>query len=338
MNRSCGGHPLLESLPSGIGNQPAIGPKQEFLFLRADDVLPPGQTTDGVPDALPFDTAAFRHDLLVTAFEVAVKVQENGQLQPSQGRRPSHTLHPRMMFSSHGHLRSVVQGVAVGQNPELPVQARVAVNTVERPQGAAAVDVLLSWLHGNASPDQIFLNPVEALPDGSRTSRRKADIVPALGRQKCFGTYPVFVVVSQAQPGRFMNEVHLSPVREFDALHAVDVVLDTGRFRGQLKTGGDHLVPGMAHVADVDRGNTRPDDQTVGADQPEDPGHELIGASAVVTVDHNHFNALVTGTFQNISMGKADQVFASGSAVRFPGTLFLGSDDEEPGLFHLVEL
>ena len=93
----------------------------------------------------------------------------------------------------------------------------------------------------------------------------------------------------------------------------------------------------MAHVADVDRGNTRPDNQTVGADQPEDPGHELIGASAVVTVDHNHFDALVTVVFQHIPVGEANQMFAGGGAVRFPGTLFLGSDDEKPGFFHLVE-
>ncbi len=45
---------------------------------------PPGQTTDGVPDAFPFDAMAFQHDLLVTAFKVAVKVQENGQLQSGQ--------------------------------------------------------------------------------------------------------------------------------------------------------------------------------------------------------------------------------------------------------------
>lgn len=242
-----------------------------------------------------------------------------------------------MMFSFHGRLRSVVQGIAVGQIPELPVQSRVAVNTVERPQGAAAVDVLLSWLHGNASPDQIFLNPVEALPDGSRTSRRKADIVPAPGRQKSFGTYPVFVVVSQAQPGRFMNEVHLPPVGEFDSLHAVDVVHNAGRFGGQPETGCNHLVPGMAHVADVDRGNTRPDNQAVGTDQPEDPGHEPVGTAAVVAVDHDHFDAFVPGAFQHVPVGEANQVLAGGGAVRFPGALFLGSDDEEPGLFHLVE-
>jgi hypothetical protein len=76
---------LLESLPSGIGNQPAIGPKQEFLFLRADDELPPGQTTDGVPDAFLFDATAFRHDFLIASFEVAVKVQKNGQFQTRQG-------------------------------------------------------------------------------------------------------------------------------------------------------------------------------------------------------------------------------------------------------------
>lgn len=75
---------MPERLPSGIGNQPTIGTKKEFLFLRTDDELPPGQTTDGVPDALPFDATAFQHDLLVTAFKVAVKVQENGQLQPGQ--------------------------------------------------------------------------------------------------------------------------------------------------------------------------------------------------------------------------------------------------------------
>ena len=93
----------------------------------------------------------------------------------------------------------------------------------------------------------------------------------------------------------------------------------------------------MAHVADVDGGNTSPDNQAVGADQPEDACHELVGAAAVVTVDHDHFDALVTVVFQHIPMGEANQVLAGGSAVRFPGTLFLGSDDEESCLFHLVE-
>lgn len=328
---------MPERLASGIGNQPAVGTKQEFLFLRTDDELPPGQTTDGMPDAFPFDAMAFRHDLLVTAFEVAVKVQENGQFQPGQGRSPSHTLLPRMMFFSHGHLRSVVQGIAVGQIPELPVQLRVAVNAVERPQGTTTVDVIFLWFQGNPSPNQVFLNPVEALPDGSRTSRRKADVVPAPGRQKCFGTYPVFVVVSQAQPGRIMNEVHLSPVGEFNSLHAANVVHDPGRFRGQLETGRNHLVSGMAHMADVDGGNTCPDNQTVGTDQPEDPGHELVGAAAVVTVDHDHFDALLTVVFQHVPVGEANQVLAGRSTVRFPGTLFLGADDEETRLFHLVK-
>lgn len=328
---------MLERLPSGIRNQPAVGSKQEFLFLRTDDELPSGQTTDGVPDTFLFDATAFRHDLLVTAFEVAVKVQENGQLQTGQRWSLSHTLHSEMMFSSHGRLESVVQGVAVGQIPELSIQSRVAVNAVERPQGTTTISAFLLWLQGNASPDQVFLNPVEALPDGSRTSRRKADIVPAPGRQKSFGTYPVFVVVSQAQPGRIMNEVHLPLVREFHSLHPVNIVHDSGCFRGQPETGGDHLFSGMAHVADVDRGNTRPDNQTVGADQPEDPGHELIGASAVVTVDHNHFDALVTVVFQHVPVGEANQVLAGGRAVRFPGALFLGSDDEESCLFHLVK-
>lgn len=290
-----------------------------------------------MPDAFLFDAMAFHHDFLIASFEVSVKVQENGQLQPGQGRSPSHTLHPQMMFSSHGHLRSVVQGIAVGQIPEFPVQARIAVNTVERPQGTTTISTFLLWLQGNASPNQIFLNPVEALPDGSRASRRKADVVPAPGRQKSFGTYPVFVVVSQAQPGRFMNEAHLSPVGEFDSLHATNVVHDTGRFGSQLKTGGDHLFSGMAHVADVDRGNTCPDNQPVGADQPEDPGHEPVGAAAVVAVNHNHFDALVTVVFQHIPVGEANQVLAGGRAVRFPGTLFLGADDEEARLFHLVE-
>ena len=328
---------MPERLPSGIGNQPAVGMKQEFLFLRADDELPPGQTTDSVPDAFLLDAMAFRHDLLVTAFEVAVKVQEDGQFQPGQSRSPSHTLHPQMMFSSHGRLRSVVQGIAVGQIPELPVQARIAVNTVERPQGMAAISTFLLWLQGNASPDQVFLNPVEALPDGSRASRRKADIVPAPGGQEGFRTYPVFVVVSQAQPGRIMNEVHLSLVGQFDSLHTSDIVHDPGRFGGQPETGGDHLFSGMAHVTDVDGGNTRPDNQAVGTDQPEDPGHELVGAAAIVTVDHNHFDTLVTVVFQHIPVGEANQVLAGGSAIRFPGTLFLGSDHEETRLFHLVE-
>ena len=134
-----------------------------------------------------------------------------------------------------------------------------------------------------------------------------------------------------------MNEVHLPPVGEFDSLHAEDVVHDARRFGGQPETGRNHLVPGMAHVADVDRGNTSPDNQTVGTDQPEDPGHELVGTAAVVAVDHDHFDAFVPGAFQHVPVGEANQVFAGGSAVRFPGTLFLGSDDEEPGFFHLVE-
>lgn len=117
----------------------------------------------------------------------------------------------------------------------------------------------------------------------------------------------------------------------------MDVVHDAGRFSGQPETGGNHILTGMAHVADVDGGDACPDNQAVGADQPEDPGHELVGAAAVVTVDHDHFDALVTVVFQHIPVGEANQVLASGSAVRFPGTLFLGSDDEESSLFHLVK-
>lgn len=75
---------MPERLPSGIGNQPAVGTQKEFLFLRADDEFPPGQTTDGMPDALLFDTPAFHHDFLIASFKVAVKVQENGQFQPGQ--------------------------------------------------------------------------------------------------------------------------------------------------------------------------------------------------------------------------------------------------------------
>lgn len=56
-----------------------------------------------------------------------------------------------------------------------------------------------------------------------------------------------------------------------------------------------------------------------------------------MAVDHDHFDALVTVVFQHVPVGEADQVFACRSAVRFPGALFLGSDNEEPGLFHLVE-
>lgn len=198
MNRSCGGHPLLERQPSGIRNQPAIRPKQEVLFLRTDDELTACQTTDGMPDAFPFDATTFRHDLLIASFEVAVKVQENGQLQSGQGGSPPHTLHSEMMFSSHGRLWSVVQGVAVGQIPEFTVQARVAVNAVERSQGTTTISAPFLWLQGCSSSDQVFLNPVEALPDGSRTTRRKADIVPSPGRQKSFGTNLLFIVVSQA--------------------------------------------------------------------------------------------------------------------------------------------
>lgn len=47
------------------------------------------QITDGMPDALLFNAAAFHHDFLITSFKVAVKVEENGQLQPGQdGVRP----------------------------------------------------------------------------------------------------------------------------------------------------------------------------------------------------------------------------------------------------------
>lgn len=87
-----------------------------------------------------------------------------------------------MMFSSHGPLRSVVQGIAVSQIPELPVQACVAVDAIEHPQGTATIYAVLLWLQRNASPYQVFLNPVEALPDGSRAPRRKANVVPAPGR------------------------------------------------------------------------------------------------------------------------------------------------------------
>lgn len=149
----------LSACRPGIGNQPAVGTEQEFLFLRTDDEFSPCQTTDGMPDALLLDAMAFRHDLLVTAFKVAVKVQKNGQFQTRQGWSPPHRLHPRMMFSSHSPLRSIVQGVAFGQIPEFPVQACVAINTVERPQGTTAVDDVLLWLQGNSSPDQDFPEP-----------------------------------------------------------------------------------------------------------------------------------------------------------------------------------
>ena len=56
-----------------------------------------------------------------------------------------------------------------------------------------------------------------------------------------------------------------------------------------------------------------------------------------MAVDHDYFDALVTVVFQHIPVSEANQVFAGGSAVRFPGTLFLGSDDKESCLFHLVE-
>ena len=56
-----------------------------------------------------------------------------------------------------------------------------------------------------------------------------------------------------------------------------------------------------------------------------------------MTVDHDHFDALVTVVFQHISMGEANQVLAGRSSVRFPGTLFLSPDNEEPGFFHLVK-
>ncbi|OLA87736.1 MAG: hypothetical protein BHW66_12035 [Akkermansia sp. 54_46] len=85
---------MPERLPSGIGNQPAVGTKQEFLFLRADVEFTAGQTTDGMPDTFLLDAMAFQHDLLVTAFKVAMKVQENGQFQPCQGWSPSHAHQP----------------------------------------------------------------------------------------------------------------------------------------------------------------------------------------------------------------------------------------------------
>ena len=94
MSRSGRGHPLLERLPSGIRDQPAVGTKKEFLFLRADDELTASQTTDGMPDAFLLDIMAFRRDFLIASFKVAVKVQENGQLQPGQGWNPSHTFQP----------------------------------------------------------------------------------------------------------------------------------------------------------------------------------------------------------------------------------------------------
>ena len=150
---------MLERQPSGIRNQPAIRPKQEFLFLRTDDELPSGQTTDGMPDTFLFNASAFRYDFLIASFEVTVKVQENGQLQSGQGRSPSHMLHSEMMFSSHGRLESVVQGVAIGQIPELSIQSRVAVNTVECPQGTSTVNASFLWLQRDSSPDQVFLNP-----------------------------------------------------------------------------------------------------------------------------------------------------------------------------------
>ncbi len=56
-----------------------------------------------------------------------------------------------------------------------------------------------------------------------------------------------------------------------------------------------------------------------------------------MAVDHDHFDAFVPGAFQHVPVGEANQVLAGGGAVRFPGTLFLGSHDEEPGFFHLVE-
>lgn len=34
-----------------------------------------------MPDAFPFNATAFEHDLLIASLKVAVKVEENGQLQ-----------------------------------------------------------------------------------------------------------------------------------------------------------------------------------------------------------------------------------------------------------------
>ena len=92
-----------------------------------------------------------------------------------------------------------------------------------------------------------------------------------------------------------MNEVHLPPVGEFDSLHAEDVVHNARRFGGQPETGRNHLVPGMAHVADVDRGNTRPDNQAVGTDQPEDPGIIVVPPEEPATPDANQGLDPVTG-------------------------------------------
>ena len=92
-----------------------------------------------------------------------------------------------------------------------------------------------------------------------------------------------------------MNEIHLSLVREFDSLHAVNVVHDPGCFGGQPETGGDHLFSGMSHVADVDGGNACPDNQAVGADQPEDPGIIVVPPGEPATPDANQGLDPVTG-------------------------------------------
>lgn len=117
----------------------------------------------------------------------------------------------------------------------------------------------------------------------------------------------------------------------------MNVVHDTGSFSGQPETGGNHLFPGMSHMADVDGGNACADNKAVGTNHPEDPGHELVGTATVMAVDHDHFDALITVVFQHIPVSKTNQVLAGGGTVRFPGTLFLGADDEESGLFHLIE-
>lgn len=86
--------PLPERLPSGIGNQQQSDrSRNSSSFVRMMNSRP-AQTSDGMPDAFLLDAMAFRHDLLVTAFKVAVKVQENGQLQSGQGRSPPQTFQP----------------------------------------------------------------------------------------------------------------------------------------------------------------------------------------------------------------------------------------------------
>ena len=62
-----------------------------------------------------------------------------------------------------------------------------------------------------------------------------------------------------------------------------------------------YAMIGMAHVADVDRGNTSPYNQTVGTDQPEDPGIIVVPPEEPATPDANQ--GLDPATGEPLPMG-----------------------------------